>query len=277
VSATVLTAALAGVCAALGIVGIAEEHARRAPTRRRRRGGGVRRALSRLAVALLGRRASPPRDLQARLDAAGSEAQPGDVMAVKLGTAITGALLAVPAAQAAPGRLGVVVLVALPLAGSLAPDLVLRRRSRRRAAALELELADVVELLRVAIDAGLPPVRALAEVGARHDGALGRELARTADAIALGVAQTQALERLRARAPIPGVTALAAALGRAALHGAPPGPALAAIAHDARAERARRLRDRAARAAPQIQLVVALLLVPAVLMLVAAGLAAALL
>jgi tight adherence protein C len=93
----------------------------------------------------------------------------------------------------------------------------------------------------------------------------------------LGVPQAEALETLTARAPIPGVAQLTAALHRAATHGAPLGPVLAAIAADARAERARALRDRAARAAPQIQLVVALLLVPAVLLLVAAGLAAALL
>jgi len=57
---------------------------------------------------------------------------------------------------------------------------------------------------------------------------------------------------------------------------APPADALAALADEARAERARQVRDRAARAAPKIQLVVALLLVPAVLLLVAAALGAAL-
>ncbi|HEV2814294.1 MAG TPA: type II secretion system F family protein, partial [Solirubrobacteraceae bacterium] len=59
--------------------------------------------------------------------------------------------------------------------------------------------------------------------------------------------------------------------------GAPLGPALAALAEEARGDRARRIRDRAARAAPKIQLVVALLLGPAVLLMVAAALAASLL
>jgi tight adherence protein C len=66
------------------------------------------------------------------------------------------------------------------------------------------------------------------------------------------------------------------ALRRSARHGSPLGPALGAIAADARAERARRVRDSAARAAPKVQLIVALLLVPAVLLLVAAALAASL-
>jgi tight adherence protein C len=62
------------------------------------------------------------------------------------------------------------------------------------------------------------------------------------------------------------------AVGRSDRHGSPLGPGLAALAADARAEHARRLHDRAAKAGPKIQLIVALLLVPAVMLLVAAAL-----
>jgi tight adherence protein C len=80
--------------------------------------------------------------------------------------------------------------------------------------------------------------------------------------MALGTPRADALATLTRRAPAAGIPALAAAIERADRHGAPLGPALTALADDARAERARRIRERAARAAPQIQLVVALLLVP---------------
>ena len=63
---------------------------------------------------------------------------------------------------------------------------------------------------------------------------------------------------------------LVAAIARSERHGAPLAPALQSLATEARAEQSRRLRDRAARAAPKIQLVVALVLVPAVMLLVAA-------
>ncbi|MDQ3675756.1 MAG: hypothetical protein M3401_02980, partial [Actinomycetota bacterium] len=53
-------------------------------------------------------------------------------------------------------------------------------------------------------------------------------------------------------------------------HGAALAPALEALAVEARADQARRLHDEAARAAPKIQLVVALVLVPAVMLLVGA-------
>ena len=67
-------------------------------------------------------------------------------------------------------------------------------------------------------------------------------------------------------------TLLTATLARAARHGAPLGPSLAAQAAEARSRTARRHTEAAARAAPQVQLVVALLLVPSVLLLVAAAL-----
>jgi tight adherence protein C len=88
----------------------------------------------------------------------------------------------------------------------------------------------------------------------------------------LGVAGDEVMGRLAARCPAAGAPALVAILRRAARYGAPPGEALAALAREARSERARRVRDDAARAAPKIQLVVALGLVPSVMLLVAAAL-----
>jgi tight adherence protein C len=70
--------------------------------------------------------------------------------------------------------------------------------------------------------------------------------------------------------------ALVAAIRRSDRLGAPPGRSLAALAAEARSREAARTAERAAKAAPKIQLVVALLLVPSVLLLVAAALVPAL-
>jgi tight adherence protein C len=88
--------------------------------------------------------------------------------------------------------------------------------------------------------------------------------------MALGATRAEALGALLGRCPVDGVGALAAAIGRSDRHGAPLAPALEALAAEARAQQARELRDGAARAAPKIQLVVALVLVPAVMLLLAA-------
>ena len=167
-------------------------------------------------------------------------------------------------------------MLAAPAAGFFAPDGWLRRRTAARRRAMEAELADVLDLLRVAVAAGLPPRRALAEVGRRHAGVLAAELRRAAARAALGEPAERTLADLRARSPAAGVAALVAALARAERHGAPLAATLAAQAAEARSLRAQRAAEAAARAAPKIQLVVALLLVPAVLLLVAAALAPAL-
>jgi tight adherence protein C len=168
------------------------------------------------------------------------------------------------------------VIVAAPAAGFLAPDLWLRRRARARARALEAEQADVLDLLRVALGAGLSPWRACAEVGRRHPGLLASELGAAARRVRLGVPAEAVIARLERRCPAAGTHALTSALRRAHRLGASPAGALAALAEEARARQARRAAEHAARAAPKIQLAVALLLVPSVLLLVAAALVPAL-
>ncbi len=232
--------------------------------------------LARLARRL--RMRAPSADLQARIVAAGSPLglTAPDVMALKAVGALIGALLAVPLLGALPGRLGLAVLPCACAAGFLVPDLLLGRRVRARAARMGHELPDVLDLLRVAIEAGLPVGRALAEVGRRCSGPLAAELAAAATRLSLGATRAEAFGELVARCPIEGVATLTAAVARADRHGAPLAPALQALVTEARAEQARRLREDAARAAPKIQLVVALVLVPAVMLLVGAVLVQAL-
>jgi tight adherence protein C len=263
-------AALAGALAAGGIVELAGIRRR---GRRWENTARLVRALGRRAGAT---RRDAPRGLAARVDAAGLSAGTADVMAVKLGAAPVAALAALALMPLAPGRLGYALLAAAPAAGFFTPDLWLRARARARAREIEAEQADVLDLLRVAVGAGLGPWRALGEVGRRHPGVLAGELGAAARRVGLGVAAEEALERLERRCPAAGTHALTAALRRADRLGAPPGRALAALAEEARGRQARRAAERAARAAPKIQLVVALLLVPSVLLLVAAALVPAL-
>jgi tight adherence protein C len=272
-----VTALLAGLAAALAgaaVVDVAALLGERG-ARRARRPGLV------AVVARLGRRLgapAPPADLERRIAAAGAgpAVRVADVMAVKAGAALLVLVVTLPVAAALPGRLGPVAAVAAPAGGFLLPDLWLARRIRRRGRMMAGELPDVLDLLRVAVDAGLSPARAIQEVGRRRHGVLAAELRAAAARIELGVPRAQVLETLERRCPAEGIAPLTAALLRAERHGSPLGPALEALAADARARHAQRLRERAARAAPKIQLVVALLLVPAVMLLVGAALTEAL-
>jgi tight adherence protein C len=265
-------AVVAAACAAGAIVELAAAGARRP-----RAGTHLPSALARL-----GRRIgmpAPPRDLARRLDAAGAPARVSvpEVMALKCAAALAAFAAALPAAAVLPGRLGPAAILIAPAAAFVAPDAWLARSARRRRVAMAAELPEVLDLLHVAVGAGQPALRALGEVGRRRGGPLAAELRGAAAQAALGVPRAHALERLARRCPLEAVAGLVAAIARCDRHGAPLAPALHALAADARAQRAQRVRERAARAAPKIQLVVALLLVPAVMLLVGACLSAALL
>lgn len=264
-------ATASGGLAVAEVVGLWRERRQRPP----RAAAGALRLLTGL-----GRRlgvAPAPEALAMSLAAAGGPTRvtPGDVMAVKTGGALVALLAVLGPATALPGRLGPVVAVGVPLGAAHAPELWLRRRARARARAMAVEVADVLDLLRVCVEAGRAPAAAVGEVGRRHHGLLGAELRRASRELALGVPRKQVLSALAARCPLAEIGALVVALHRADRHGAPLAPALRALAADARAARARAVVEQAAKAAPKIQLVVALLLVPAVMLLVGAALASA--
>jgi tight adherence protein C len=272
------TVVLAAVAGALAAVGLGDVIAGLITRVRAQQSGRSSRALRWAALATdLGHRIgapAPPGNLAARLAAAGvgPTIGTGDAMAAKAGSAVLAALAAAPLAATLPLRLGALSLAGAAVGGFLAPDLWLARRARQRASRASLELADVLDLLAVAVEAGLGPGRALAEVGAQRGGLVAEELRAVAARVELGVPSAEALATLARRLPLGSVRALVAAVERADRHGAPLAHALMGLAEEARTERARRLQERAAAAAPRIQLAIALLLVPAVLLLVAAGL-----
>jgi tight adherence protein C len=277
----VTAAVLAFASAVLGTGGLLELMERGRSARRR---SSKRAAAPRLvrALAALGRRAAgdrAPRDLGQRIAAAGRPGGLGvqEVMSVKAAAAVLAGSLGAMLSVTAPGRLGILLIFIAPPAGFLAPDLWLGRRAALRARIVRRELPALLDMLRVSVDAGASLTAAMSEVGARARGPLADEWRAVGREAALGVPLVEALERMRRRLPQPEVEALVGALDRARRHGAPLGATLTRQARDCRASLRRAVREEAAKAGPKIQLVVALLLVPSVLLMVAAALAAALL
>lgn len=220
-----------------------------------------------------------PRDLERRIAAAGRPAglDARELLAAKLASAVAGGAAGATLGALAPGRLGVVLVLAGPATGFMAPDAWLGRRAAGRARRVRRELPALLDLLRVSVAAGSSLPAALAEVGESAGGPLAAEWKTVGREVALGVPLAAALEGMAERLPQAEVTALCAALDRARRHGAPLAETLAGQARDARLALRRRVAEDAAKAGPKIQLVVALLLVPSVLLLVAAALAAAML
>ena len=218
-------------------------------------------------------RLAPARDLGARIVAAG---EPGGLgvrewISIKVGVAAAGALAAMIVAPSLPGRLWLAALACGPLAGFMLPDFWLGRAATARAREAVRRLPDMLDLLRVALVAGMPPQRALAAVAQRFDGPLAQEWQRMAAATALGTPVDQALAELAERLPAPAVKSFAETMRSASRHGLTLSEALTTLAVAARHARRQRMREQAARAAPKIQLVVALILVPSVMLVIAAG------
>ena len=196
------------------------------------------------------------------------------VLASKLAGIVLGASIALLVAPAAPGRFAAPVAVALPISGFLAPDALLEREARRRLRQLVVALPDALDLLAVGAEAGRGPGLVLGEIAGGTTGPLARELAVAASEVECGASQRDALSGLRDRIPGGEIASLAAALERSARYGSPLTVQLRDQATALRRDHRRRIEEHAARAAPKIQLVVALVLVPSVLLMIAAALIA---
>ncbi len=278
-SGPVILAAIAGACAVMLAAELTTALVARGG--RSRSGSNVGSRLRWLLV-LLGpvvvrtsivRRLAPPGDLRARIVAAGNPGGLGvrEWMSIKAAWAVGALLVSFPIAGGAPGRIGLLVLVCSPAAGFFVPDFWLGRAARTRIEAAIAELPDMLDLMRVSVEAGTSPMRALAAVAERFEGPLAREWARVAGSVALGAPAGRAFDELGDRLPDPQLRRFAETMRGASRQGLGMAEALAALASGARHAAHQQVRERAAKAGPKIQLVVALVLVPSAMLVIAAA------
>lgn len=183
----------------------------------------------------------------------------------------TGGLVAGVVAGALAGVVAVPMLVLAPLLGVVGravPDRLLHAMARRRRRAIVDMLPDLLDLMVICVEAGMALDPALALAADRLGGPLGDEVRATLGDQALGTPRRSAYRALADRTGSDDVARLVAALLQAEELGTPLATALAGQAESLRAARRQAARDRAARAAPRIQLVVALVMVPGALLLI---------
>jgi tight adherence protein C len=214
--------------------------------------------------------------LPGRIERAGLAGRlaPGAVVGAKVAGAVAGALVAIVAAPVLPARLAPVGAAILVVAGFVGPDALLERAGRRRRERFVAVLPDALDMLAVGAASGRNPTVVFAEIAGGTTGPLAVELAAAVAETECGVPTRDALASLRSRIPGAEVGALAAALERSRSYGSPLAEQLHAQATALRGEARRRIDERAARAAPKIQLVVALMLVPSVLLMIGAAIIA---
>jgi tight adherence protein C len=214
--------------------------------------------------------------LPGRIERAGLAGRlaPRAVVGAKLAGAVAAALVAIVAAPVLPARLAPVGAAILVVAGFVGPDALLERAGRLRRERFVAELPDALDMLAVGAASGRNPTLVFAEIAGGTTGPLAMELAAAVAEIECGVPTRDALASLRSRIPGAEVGSLAAALERSRSYGSPLAEQLHAQATALRSEARRRIDERAARAAPKIQLVVALVLVPSVLLMIGAAIIA---
>jgi tight adherence protein C len=193
---------------------------------------------------------------------------------VKLATAIAGGAVGLVAAPAAPGRMSLLVLIAMPAAGFVVPEALLEREARRRQRRLLGALPDALDLLAIGSAAGRSPAAGFAEIANAGSGPLADELRLTVAELECGCPLADALVALRERIPGSEIATLCASIERSRRLGSPLADQLRRQSAALRRDQRRAVEEHAARAAPKIQLVVALVLVPSVLLMIAAALIA---
>ena len=197
-----------------------------------------------------------------------------ELLAAKAVAAAAAVPLALLAAPAAPGRIGILVAVGVPIAAFAAPDLLVEASVRRRRHRLARALPDALDLMATGAATGRGIAALVEEAMRTSSGPLREELAATVAAIECGRSRGQALRALGERSRGTALAGLAGALERVRRHGSPLSRTLHEQASSLRADQRREVTERAARAAPKMQLAVALLLVPSVLLIVAAAIVA---
>lgn len=143
---------------------------------------------------------------------------------------------------------------------------------RLRKNEIDRTLPDFLDVLAVVVSAGLGFRQALDRVAGKYEGPWADELRITLRQMDMGVSRRQAFEGLRRRNRSEQVAQFVTALQQGEELGAPIVETLIQIANDMRRTDAQNARRRAAKTVPKATLVITTFMVPATLILLAAGL-----
>jgi len=181
------------------------------------------------------------------------------------GAAVFVAIIGIANANSAT-QVGVMLAMAVLLA--LAPLYWLRLRVGARKRALLKALPDAVDLIVTTVEAGLGLDAALSEVGHETDGPLGEELRLTVRETTLGRSRRDALMRLNERTDVSELKTFVQSIIQAEQTGIPVGQVLRTQAAQVRLKKRQRAEAEAQRAPVKMVVVLALLVLPAMLLMV---------
>ncbi|MEU9151044.1 DUF5936 domain-containing protein [Streptomyces sp. NPDC048417] len=162
--------------------------------------------------------------------------------------------------------------VVLLLFGAFWTEVGIWSAIRVRKDVIERTLPDFLDVLAVVVSAGLGFRQALDRVASHYEGPWADELRITLRQLDLGMSRRQAFAELRRRNDSEQVAMFVTALQQGEELGAPIVDTLVALAKDMRRTDAQNARRKAARAVPRATLMITTFMVPATMLLLAAGL-----
>lgn len=118
------------------------------------------------------------------------------------------------------------IVVAVSIAGYMAPNMYLYQRAYDRSALMQKELPDSIDLLTISVESGLGFDAAVAQVARNTEGPLSEEFARMLQEMQIGRGRTDALRSLADRTNLPDLRAFVSAMVQADAFGIPIGQVL---------------------------------------------------
>jgi tight adherence protein C len=206
--------------------------------------------------------------LRQRLAQAGQAAlSPGDFMGVKgllMGLVVGLALLIGWATSYPFDYFAALMLGGLAITSFFMPDVWLSRKIAQRQQALLLLLPDALDMLVIAIEAGLSFEGAVQEVVEKSRGELAREFARVLRDISMGKSRRVALSEMADRTGVPDIVSFVTAMNQAEELGVSIGRILANQAEELRIRRRQRAQEKANQAPIKMLFPIVFLIFPSI-------------
>ncbi len=121
--------------------------------------------------------------------------------------------------SSAPGGVTVLIVPVVVIVSYFLPELLLHSRGQERSQKIALELADTLDQMTIAVEAGLGFDSAMARAGKNGKGPLAQELVRTLQDIQVGQSRRQAYEGLARRTQVPDLRKFVSAITQADKYG----------------------------------------------------------
>jgi tight adherence protein C len=145
----------------------------------------------------------------------------------------------------APGPLSLAVGIGATVIGYFLPELLLHSRGQERSKKIAVELADTLDQMTIAVEAGLGFDSAMARAGKNGKGPLAEELVRTLQDIQVGQGRRQAYESLAQRTEVPDLRKFVRAIIQADKYGIAIADVLRTQASEMRMKRRQRAEEKA--------------------------------